>query len=176
MSGIKFYFIIIAAVFIIISCKTIDTKPAEVDNKTQSDTVNPLEVTQAQYTATRDEVRQFIEKMNGIVRARNYNQWRDNLSAEYISEYSSPETLQRISDEPLMKRQNIVLRNLNDYFTRVFVPSRNPDRIQANIAEIEFVTAVRVRAFITRTSTTGEESREILYNLEKINNEWKIIN
>ena len=180
MSKLKIYLPIIAAAILVISCNTTDTKQDKTDagRAQQNNVFNPAGISQAHYTATREEVRHFIEKLNQIVRSRNYSQWREALSQEYIDEYSSAETLQRISDEPLMRRQNIVLRNLNDYFTRVFVPSRNPDRIQSDInnIEIEFVTANRVRAFITRTNNAGEESREILYNLEKINSEWKIIN
>ena len=179
MSKFKIFLPVIVAAILIISCNTTETKKETGTAKTQhNDTFDPAKVSQSYYTSTRDEVRQFIEKLNQIVRTRNYNSWRDNLSQDYIDEYSSLETLQRISDEPLMKRQNIVLRSLNDYFTRVFVPSRNPDRIQSDInnIEVEFVTASKVRAFITRTNNAGEESREILYNLEKINSEWKITN
>ncbi|MCL2265220.1 MAG: hypothetical protein FWC22_04170 [Treponema sp.] len=185
MSKLKIYLSIFAAVLILVSCKTTDTarqttqttqNPVVTSTNQQTEVFDPRRVTQAQYTTTKEEVQQFIDRLNQIIRTRNYTAWRDTLSQEYINEYSSAEKLKEISDEPLMKRQNIVLRNLNDYFTQVFVPSRNPDRIQINNVDIEFVTAAKVRAFIIRTSNTGENSREILYNLEKINNAWKIIN
>ena len=178
MSKFLIYLPVFFAVLMTVSCNTTtaNTRDTQVSPGGQNAAFDPSRVSQAHYTTTRDEVQQFIEKLNQIIRTRNYNAWLETLSQEYIDEYSSPRTLQRISDEDLMKRQGIVLRNLNDYFTRVFVPSRNPSRIQSNIVDIEFVTANRVRAFITRTNNAGEESREILYNLEKINNEWKIIN
>jgi len=171
----------------IFSCKTLpDTQtvttetnqqtPPEPQTPAPTETFDPTKVSQDHYTSTRDEVQQFIEKLNQIIRTRNYNAWRETLSQEYINLYSSSAKLKEISDEPTMKRANIVLRNLNDYFTRVFVPARNPDRVQIDSIDIEFVTTNRVRAFITRTNNAGDETREILYNLEKINNVWKIIN
>ena len=174
MSKFNIYFVVMAAAIILISCNT--TGAATVGGNQQTNVFDPAKVSQAHYNATREEVQQFIERLNQIIRTRNYNAWIETLSQEYIDEYSSQATLQRISDEPLMRRQNITLRNMNDYFTRVFVPSRNPDRIQSNSVDIEFVTANRVRAFITRINNSGEENREILYNLEKIDNVWKIIN
>ena len=81
-----------------------------------------------------------------------------------------------MSEQPTLKKANITLRNLNDYFTRVFVPSRNPDRIQIDNVDIEFISEYRVRAFTTRVNNANEETREILYDLEKIDNQWKIIN
>ncbi|MCL2251431.1 MAG: hypothetical protein FWC12_05885 [Treponema sp.] len=178
------FLLIFLLIFIISSCKTIpDTVQDTPDDNTQpqtqsaeSDVFDPAKVSQDYYTSTKDEVQQFIEKLNQIIRTRNYNAWTETLSQEYIDLYSSPVKLKEISEEPTMKRANIVLRNLNDYFTRVFVPARNPDRVQINNIDIEFVTVNRVRAFITRINNAGEETREILYNLEKINNSWKIIN
>jgi len=174
-------FLLIVFIFLlIISCKTLpDAATGDSDTQTQTQTQNnvfdPLKVSQAYYTTTRDEVQQFIEKLNQIIRTRNYNAWLETLSQEYIDLYSSPDKLKEISDSPAMRLQRIVLRNLNDYFIRVFVPARNPDRVQINNIDIEFVTENRVSAFITRIDNAGEELREILYNLEKINSSWKII-
>jgi len=156
-----------------LSCKTLPSKQ-ETTGGTQS--LNHVRISQAVYDSTREEVRHFIERLNQIIRTRDYTAWTRTLSQEYIDLYSSQQKLREISEEPLMKRAGIVLRNLNDYFTRVFIPARNPDRIQIDNIDIEFVTVNRVRAFTTRTNSAGEELREILYDLEKINNDWKIIN
>ena len=155
-----------------LSCKTLPPKP----ENTGDTTFNPGRISQAVYDSTREEVRHFIEKLNQIIRARDYNAWLGTLSQEYIDLYSSQAKLREISEEPLMKRAGIVLRNLNDFFTRVFIPSRSPDRVQIDNIDIEFVTSNKVRAFTTRTNNAGQNQREILYDLEKINNDWKIIN
>ncbi|MCL2804485.1 MAG: hypothetical protein FWD26_00915 [Treponema sp.] len=163
---------------LVISCSSVEPAPEDtfVEINQQSNTFDPARVSQMHYASTREEVQQFINNLNQIIRNRNFNAWRDVLSQEYIDTYSSAENLHRISEQPLMKRTNTVLRNLNDYFTHVFVPSRNPDRIQINNIDIEFIRENRVRAFAIRVNNAGEEHREILYDLEKINNSWKIIN
>ena len=180
MSKFKIYLLIAAAALVVVSCQTtagaVQTASGGSANSQSGAAFDPRRVNQAYYASTRDEVQLFIQQLNQIIRARNFNAWRETLSQEYINEYSSPEKLREISEEPTMKRAGIVLRNLNDYFTRVFVPSRNPDRIQVDNVDIEFISEYRVRAFITRVNAAGVEQREILYNLEKINNSWKIIN
>jgi len=151
--------------------KTTVTHPAQI-----VEVFNPATVSKEYHSTTRAEVQQFIQRLNQIIRARNYSAWRETLSQEYIDTYSSPARLREISEQPAMKMANITLRNLNDYFTRVFVPSRNPDRIQIDNVDIEFISEYRVRAFTTRVNNVNQEVREILYDLEKINDTWKIIN
>jgi len=133
---------------------------------------DPARITQAYYEATREEVRQFIERLNRDIRNKNYNAWRAALSAGYFAEISSPEELRRISELPAMKTRNIVLRNAQDYFEHVVVPSRANSRVD----DIEFISMNRVKAFTINTNRAGEEVRLRLYDLEKINNTWTIIN
>jgi len=183
MGGKKILLMFSLITILALSCKTMpDPKPVPAEtgqvnrNNSNTHSFDPNKVSQAVYDSTREEVKQFIEKLNQIVRTRNYNAWTGTLSQEYIDLYSSSSKLRELSEEPLMKKANITLRNLNDYFTRVFIPSRNPDRVQIDNIDIEFVTSTKVRAFTTRTNNAGQNQREILYNLEKINNDWKIIN
>ena len=151
------------------------TVQQEVTPEIIIDTFDPTRVSQAQYASTRSEVQQFIDNLNQIISNRNFTAWRAALSQEYIDEVSSPENLNRISEIPIMKSNNIVLRNLNDYFTRVVVPSRASSRISVDNVDIRFLSENRVRAYINRTNPAGEEVEEILYDLEKIDNSWKII-
>ncbi|MCL2174671.1 MAG: hypothetical protein FWB73_01375 [Treponema sp.] len=174
--GDKKGFLILSLIVVLavmaLSCKTLPPKQG-ISEDTQ---FNHGRISQAVYDLTREEVRLFVEKLNQIIRARDYNAWLRTLSQEYIDLYSSQAKLREISEEPLMKRAGIVLRNLNDFFTRVFIPSRSPDRVQIDNIDIEFVTSTKVRAFTTRTNNAGQNQREVLYDLEKINNDWKIIN
>jgi len=137
---------------------------------------NPANITQEQYASTREEVRQFIERLNVIISNRNFNAWESNLTPEYIAELSSPENLERLSETPLLKMHNTVLRNLNDYFTQIVVPARSSSRIDIEHIDIIFLSEKKVRAYVNRIASSGETSEEILYDLEKINDIWKIIN
>jgi hypothetical protein len=133
---------------------------------------DPRTVTQAQYASTMEEVRNFIDELNRIISNRNYNAWRAVLSQEYYDEISSPDHLRELSEQPAMKTRGIVLRTLQDYFIHVVVPSRANSRVD----DIEFIGQNRVKVFAISTNRAGEEQRLRLYDLEKINNSWRIIN
>ncbi|MDR0323101.1 MAG: hypothetical protein LBI12_01475 [Treponema sp.] len=142
-------------------------KPAPVE-----EAFDPATITQDYYASTMSEVQQFIEELNRVIRNRNYSAWRAALSQEYFDEISSPENLRQISELPAMTTRRIVLRSPQDYFTPVVVPSRANSRVD----EIEFISLYRVKAFTTNTNRPNEEQRLRLYDLEKIDNSWKIIN
>jgi hypothetical protein len=98
------------------------------------------------------------------------------LSPERFAEISSEEYLRQISEQPIMRTRRIVLRSAQDYFTHVVRPARANITDEVDNIDIEFVTMNRVMAFTLTTSRTGEEQQVRLYDLEKINNAWTIIN
>ncbi|OHD11694.1 MAG: hypothetical protein A2Z96_01740 [Spirochaetes bacterium GWB1_48_6] len=116
--------------------------------------------------ATFFDVRAFIQGLNSIIQAKDYASWSSALTPEYREYYSSSETLTRISDAVVLKRQGIVLRSMQDYFIHVVYPSRQNDRVD----DIEFINTDRIRAITINIK--GE--RLVLYNLEKIGDTWKI--
>jgi len=146
--------------------------PTEVQVSNQPDAFDPTRISQEFYFSTRTEVQQFIEGLNLVISNRNYNAWRAALSPEYFAEISSPQNLRQWSEQPALKVRNIVLRTPQDYFTHVVVPSRANLRVD----DIEFISMSRVKAFTINTTRAGEEQRLLLYNLEKINNTWTIVN
>lgn len=172
------YLLIFLAAVMLISC---GSKPdrgqgENAASKNETGIVNgvfdPTRITQEYYISTMDEVRQFIEELNQIIRSRNYRAWRAALSPEHFAEIASPENLQQISAQPAMRTRRIVLRTPEDYFIHVVVPSRANSRVD----DIEFISMNRVKAFTIHTNTAGEEQRLRLYDLEKIGNTWTIIN
>jgi len=129
-------------------------------------------VSQAFYDATKDDVQHFIEELNQIIRSRNYNAWRATLSDDYFRVISSQANLQEWSNSSIMRQQRVVLRTAEDYFLYVVVPARQNSRVD----EIEFISANRVKAFTVSVNRAGEEEWLRLYDLEKTENTWKIIN
>jgi hypothetical protein len=167
ISIFRYFLLIILAV----SCKSgPETVPTQVNQTTPQTTApvrsqpaverfDPRTVTQAQYNTTKEEVQLFMRDLNRIIRNKNYNGWRSALSTEYFAEISSPANLQRLSDEPALKNNKIVLRNANDYFNYVVVPSRSASRVDETIDDLEFIGVNRVKAYTIRTTSTGEEQR-----------------
>jgi hypothetical protein len=125
-------------------------------------------ITQEVYDTTKKEVQQFISELNGIIRARNYNDWVSYLGSAYFEEINSPDFLRRISESSFLKSNHTVLSDARDYFIRVVVPSRMNSRVD----DIEFVSQKRVKAF----TVTASGQRLRLYDLEDFGDGWKIIN
>lgn len=112
------------------------------------------------------DIRGLIDQLNTIIRNRDIDSWRAYLTEEYVAYYSDAATLAEISQEPALKRYDIVLRTLADYFQYVVYPSRQNMKVD----DIEFVGPDHVRAITVNLK--GE--RLVLYNLEKIGDTWKI--
>jgi hypothetical protein len=111
-------------------------------------------------------VQELILNLNKIIQAKDFSEWSKVLTQDYRAYYSSPETLAKLSESSVLKRQGIVLKSLEDYFRYVVYPSRQNDRVD----DIEFIEPSRIRAILINPK--GE--RLVLYNLEKIGDTWKI--
>jgi hypothetical protein len=129
---------------------------------------DPSSITKEEFDTTKVEVQHLIQKLNDIIKAKNYTSWVSYLEEDYFRLISSREYLDRINKTERMRKANLVLRNARDYFNNVVVPSRANDRVD----DIEFVSQHRVKAYTV--SQKGERLR--LYDLEKTNEGWKIIN
>ena len=154
--------------------------PAEV--KTWENTFDPRIITQEKIDTTMAEVQALISDLNMLIRDRDYNAWRNHLASSYFEEISSLSFLDEKTEE-LYRRDLIVAQNTGkdprqvqkkilktpkDYFDNVVVPSRSNDRMD----EIDFVSENNVKAY----TITNQGQRVILYDLEMLENKWKIIN
>jgi len=198
MKRVKLYLILVLPLIMVISCGSqpkadnIDTPPPaeEIDTipvdiapidilpvdiapaPAQATAFDPHSISQEVYNSTKIEVQAFIEKLNLIIRNKNYTAWKAELSPSFFAEISSREFLQQISDANALKGRGIVLNTAEDYFNYVVVPSR----VNSRADDIEFITQNRVKAYTVITNRDGETQRLRLYDLEYIGNIWKIVN
>ena len=143
---------------------------------------DPSSVTEEKYETTKADIQTLIDQLNRIIRARNYDAWVTYLSNSYLQEIGSQDFLAARTEE-LYKRDQIVASNLGrdprrvqknvlktakDYFDNIVVPSRSNDRMD----DIDFVSENRVKAY----TVDSRGNRLVLYDLELIDNKWKIIN
>jgi hypothetical protein len=129
---------------------------------------NPASISKEEKDTAMLEIQQLIQRLNGIIRARNYNAWVSYLDPGYFALISSPDHLEQISKSAVLVRQRITLKSAQDYFNHVVVPSRTNSRVD----DIEFISQNRVKAYMM--DNTGTRLR--LYDLEKTVAGWKIIN
>lgn len=137
--------------------------PAPAEKKPNFD---PTSITPAQKEAAITDIRAFILSLNKIIREKDYNAWVSSLTEAYKDYYSDPSVLAKISDSPVLRKMGIKVQSLYDYFIYVVYPSRQNDRVD----DIDYIDEDQVRAFTI--SSKGE--RQILYNLEKQGDTWKI--
>jgi hypothetical protein len=133
------------------------------------------------YEEVMEEVRTLIAELNLIIRARNYTEWVTHLAEAHYMEINS-EPFLAARTEALFRRDQTVARNLGrnpalvqrrvlnssrDFFEYIVVPARSNDRVD----DIGFISRTRVVAF----TIDGWGNRLILYTLEFINDNWRIV-
>ena len=144
---------------------------------------DPQSISEEKFETTKADVQTLINDLNRIIRAKNYNAWVSFLADCYLEEITSKDFLEERTEE-LFKRDQIVasnmgrdprrvqkkiLRTAKDYFDNVVVPSRSND---PRVDDIDF----KDENLVTAYTVNNRGDRRILYNLELIDNHWKIIN
>jgi hypothetical protein len=147
----------------------VDNTVIEPDASLENTSVvfDPSTITKEIFDSTKTDVQELINRLNGIIRDKKFDEWILFLGTEYRQVLSEPGFLARVSASAVLKKQGITLRDIRDYFLYVVVPSRAKDRVD----DIEFIGQNRVKAF-----TIDAKGRKLrLYDLEKTTNGWKIV-
>lgn len=142
--------------------------PAENDELSDDDIYIETEefvISTEMYETTFNEVEAIIEELNEIIADRDFEQWKAYLTDDYLEIHSDPEVLRERSESPVLRRNNIELNSIRDYFTWVVVPSR----ANARLDDLDFIGTDKVEA-IMRVRDQGV----ILYQLKRVNDRWKI--
>ena len=156
----------------LISCPSLGShQPALIqpsDNPPAADAAHAggtYAVPQDVYSQTFVEVEALISRLNEIISEKDYSDWLQYLSPDYIEKTGSPEYLREASKSPILESQKIVLRSLEDYFLHVVVPSR----VQVTLDDISFIDQTHVKAI---SLINGRPV--ILYWLVWIDSRWMI--
>ena len=143
----------------------VEVKPEPVEEKnTVIAEFEGVTITKETYDQTKTEMEKIVESLNRITATKNYSQWITFLSDGYRQQYSQALTLQKVSEALPVK--GIKLKSLRDYFTYVFVPSRQNVRVD----DIKFVSPTRVDVIMKQGNTSL-----LVYGLENIDGTWKLI-
>lgn len=123
------------------------------------------EMDEEEYQETKRDLSQLVSELNEIISSRDYGSWLEYLTDEYKEYYSDPEVLKEYSDAPVLKKHNISLRSLRDYFNYVVVASRR----NVQVDDIKAVGPDKVKAYMDVDGKTV-----VVYTLEKMDDGWKI--
>ncbi|MDR2181219.1 MAG: hypothetical protein LBN92_00905 [Treponema sp.] len=143
------------------------TQPAKTRPSASRPVFDAGSISKEEHDTAKNEIQQLIGKLNGIIRARNYDAWVSYLTEDYFNLISSPEFLEEVSNSERFKNQERKLASARDYFIYVVVPSRANDRVD----DIQHTSPTTVIAYTD--NARGERLR--LYNLEKQPDGWKIL-
>ncbi len=139
--------------------------PGEILEKPKVTEKKAFKMDSNTYKKTKGDIAQLIHTLNKIIEKRDYTKWLTYLSKNYFDYYSDPKILHKQSESPLMKKFNITLRSLKDYFNYVVVGSRKNVRLD----EIKALDTKHIKAYMFINN-----SPVIIYELVKIDNQWKI--
>ncbi len=118
-----------------------------------------------EYEETKKDLSELVSKLNEIIAARNYSRWLQYLTEDYKEHYSDPEVLREFNDAPVLKKYDIKLRSLKDYFNYVVVASRR----NVQVDDIQAIGPNKVKAYMY---VDGDPV--VVYTLEKVDGEWEI--
>jgi hypothetical protein len=129
-------------------------------------------ITEEVRTHTRAEIQHLIGELDGIIEDENYYAWVQSLDKSYLEKISSRDFLAAQSQSPRLKSQE-GLKNAEEYFKKVVVPSRVNTDYRIDDIDIQFVPEEeKVLAFLT--TQAGRRLR--LYELKNVDGIWKIAN
>jgi hypothetical protein len=132
-----------------------------------------LVISEEALNAATIDIRELIGSLNRIIRRGDFNAWIDCLDRSYLERLSSREYLDAVSQSPRLKSRGEPLKDLEDYFFNVVIPSRANTSDRVDDIDIELVPEEeKVLAF--RTTANGQRQR--LYELKNIDGAWKIVN
>ncbi len=153
--------------------KDINTKPKEkkvpVEKKSEpkKDIIaefEGVEITKETYVQTKSEIEIVVDELNRITARKAYFEWLKYISDDYKKAYSNPVRLKAVSEALPIK--GIHLKSLRDYFSYVFVPSRQ----NICVDDIHFVSPTRVEVIMERNN-----SKLLVYSIENLSDGWKLI-
>ena len=120
-----------------------------------------LDISKETFEIDKSEILSIIAKLDAIMKHRDYASWLNYLTTESRNFWSNQKNLAIVSQRLPIK--NYRLKDLKDYFEKVFIPSR----IGRVVDEIRYISPTKVKAV-----QYTKEQDIIYYYFEKIEDRW----
>ena len=163
----------------LISCEsTKQEAPAAAQAPTEEDleyqrSINKIEgqvVSKETFNADKAAILKKISELNDIMAKKDFTSWQKYISEGSKKYWSNSYTLLKASEKLPKELKGLKLKNLNDYFNYVFIPSRKGRQID----EIRYNSAEDVKA-VQVTKTDDEKTKiTVYYNFVKEGGDWKV--
>lgn len=167
----------IALMTVFAACETTKqeaTPPAVEENDLEYQrSINKIEgqvVSKETFNADKAAILKKISELNDIMAKKDYNSWLKYISEDSKKYWSNSYTLLKASEKLPKELKGLKLKNLNDYFNYVFIPSRKGRQID----EIRYNSAEDVKA-VQVTKTEDDKTKiTVYYNFVKEDSDWKV--
>jgi len=168
----------IALMMTFAACETTKKEPAqtavEEDDLEYQRSINKIEgqvVSKETFNADKAAILKKISELNGIMSKKDFNSWLKYISEDSKKYWSNSYTLLKASEKLPKELKGLKLKNLNDYFNYVFIPSRNGRQID----EIRYNSAESVKAVqVTKSEEENKTKITVYYNFVKEGGDWKV--
>ena len=118
-------------------------------------------VSEDTFTEDKKEIMHIIDELSDIMKNKDFSKWVKYLTPASRNYWSNPANLREVSKKLPLK--GFTLKNLEDYFKYVFIPSRQGRRID----EIRYLSSSYVKAVQVKNNTDI-----IFYYFNKIDGKW----
>jgi hypothetical protein len=167
----------IALMMAFAACETTKQEPApaavEEDDLEYQRSINKIEgqvVSKETFNADKAAILKKIGELNDIMAKKDFTSWQKYISEDSKKYWSNSYTLLKASEKLPKELKGLKLKNLNDYFNYVFIPSRKGRQID----EIRYNSAEDVKA-VQVTKTDDEKTKiTVYYNFVKEGGDWKV--
>lgn len=161
------------------ACETTKQEPAptpvvEEDDLEYQRSINKIEgqvVSKETFNADKAAILKKISELNDIMSKKDYNSWLKYISEDSKKYWSNSYTLLKASEKLPKDLKGLKLKNLNDYFNYVFIPSRKGRQID----EIRYNSAESVKAVqVTKSEENDKTKITVYYNFIKEDGDWNV--
>ena len=121
-------------------------------------------ITKQQFNDDKTAILKIIDELSKVMNGKDYKKWLTYIEPDSINYYSNPVNLRNAQKK--LPNKAIALRNIEDYFNYVFIPSRKRSRVD----EIRYISATNIKA----VQVKEDYSTVVYYYFKKINEKWYV--
>lgn len=115
------------------------------------------------YEADLAAIQAEIEELDKIMKARDFQKWQKHIEQESIDYWKNPSHLAKASS--LLPQKNEKVKNLFDYFNKVFIPAR----VDHKVEHIRYIDSASVKAVEVK-----EDAEVVFYTFVKQKDKWLV--
>lgn len=130
-----------------------------IDNLDSSESV-----TKTEFNDDKNAILNAISELSKIMESQDFNKWLSYLEPDSIEYYSNPVNLRKAQKK--LPNKTITIRNIEDYFKFVFIPSRQ----RSQVDEIRYISKSSIKA----VQVKEDKSIVVYYYFTKVGNKWLV--